>query len=105
MSGEQQRHELVAHLIVGHSTALVVASQEHLREDVAALREVGGVTPTPDFCGERCVERIACTQEPRPRCVGPEPPIACCKEQEGIPAEAGELDDVTAQVIMACAPI
>ena len=55
MSGEQQGHELVADLIVGHGAALVVAGEQQLGQDVAALLEVGRVTPLPDLLGKRRV--------------------------------------------------
>jgi hypothetical protein len=53
MSREQQGHELVADLIVGHGAAVVVAGEQQLGQDVAALLDVGRVTPLPDLLGKR----------------------------------------------------
>ena len=101
MPGEQQGHELVAHLIIGHGPALVVACQQQLRQDVAALLEVGRVTPLPDLGDKRLIECIPGPDEPRPRGVRPELAIARGEEQEGVPAKSGDREDVTAQFIAA----
>ena len=90
MSGEQQGHELVAYLVVGHGMALVVPREQQLRQDVAALFEIGCVTPLPDLRDKRRVERVPGPDEPRPRGVRPEPAIARGEEKERIPAEAGD---------------
>ena len=99
MSGEQQGHELVAYLVVGHGTAFVVPREQQLRQDVAALSEIGRVTPLPDLQDKRRMERVPGPDEPRPWGVRPEPAIARGKEHERIPAEAGDREDVTAQLV------
>src|SRR5438132_9975200 len=105
MPGEQQGHELVADLIVGHGAALVAAGEQKLGQDVAALLEVGRMTPLPDLLGERRVQRIPGPDEPRPRGVRAQLAIARGEEQERIAADRGEREDATAQLITARAPV
>jgi len=105
VSGEQQGHELVAYLVVGHSAALVVPREQQLGQDVAAPLQIGRLTPLPDLRDEHRVERIPGPDEPRPRGVRPELAVARGEEQQGIPAEAGHRADVAAQLVLACAGI
>ena len=41
MAGDEQRHELVAQLLVGHRRAVLVARDEQHREHVVALARLG----------------------------------------------------------------
>jgi hypothetical protein len=63
--GEQQGHQFVAHLVVGHGPAVVAAREQQLGQDVAALLEIGRPAPVPDLRAERGVQRIAGPDEPR----------------------------------------
>src|SRR5436190_23713955 len=82
---------------------IFVPREQQLRQDVAALSEIGRFTPPPDLRDQRRMERVPGPDEPRPRGVRPEPAIARGKEHERIPAEAGDREDVTAQLVTTCA--
>lgn len=81
----------------------VVPREQQLRQDIAALSEIGRGTPLADLRGKRRVESVPGPDEPRPRGMRPEPAIARGEEQERIPAEAGDREDVTAQLVATCA--
>jgi hypothetical protein len=53
---DEQRHELVAQLLVGHRTAVLVAREKKHREHVLALVEVGSRAAKSDFLVDELVE-------------------------------------------------
>ena len=56
--GHEQRHQLVAQLLVGHRAAVVVARLEEEREHVVALLEVGCVAARADLLEDQVVGRL-----------------------------------------------
>ncbi|CAB5035699.1 unannotated protein [freshwater metagenome] len=58
MTGQQQRHQLIAQLKVGHRLAVFVAGQQQHREDVFAGFKVGGIAVLGDHAVELRVNRV-----------------------------------------------
>ena len=57
VSGHQQRHQLVAQLLVGHRAAVLVAGLQQQREHVVALLEVGCAAALTDLLVDQRVGR------------------------------------------------
>src|SRR5690349_919628 len=99
MPGEQQGHEFVAYLVVGHGPALVVAGEQESGQDVATLLQARRVTPLPDLRIQRGIERIPGPDESRPRGVRPEAAISRGEQHERIAADTGDREDEAAQLV------
>ena len=66
VAGDEQRHQLVAQLLVGERAALLVASLEQDRQHVVALLDVGGTAAAGDLVVDLGIGRGPQAQEALP---------------------------------------
>ena len=102
MPGDEQGQQLVAHLLVAHRAAVLVAGADQHREDVVALLQIPGPPPLGDLAVDQLVDPVD------PPAEGPSRRTRCGPDQEHRQEEpwvGGEVEEVAQRVAQLGQPL